>query len=477
MPSRRTLLVLVSGTLLLGGGSGLYLWQRHVQDETLRREMLPGVPTLTAWPAELRLQIETATRAVSRGENSAEALETLASLCRANGFLDEARRCYFALEATGEATALTRYRHALILAGYGEAEPAALALRQVLRDTPTYIPASIRLGDLLLKQGLVDEASEAFHQALGLDSEQPYALLGLARCAMERGEWTEARRHLEKVTALTQNRLGYDLIVTVYERLSLPDEAKALRARSKAQGTYRDLPDPWLDELIDLSCDPAQLGLAATTRKEAGDPAAARRLLDRALRFAPQDAKLHFQLALLLKEQRDFRGALPALQRCTELDPTFADGWVYLWDVLSELGQSAAARTAFATGLRHCPDSYGMNLMRARELKQAGQLRDAIPYFEKVIRLRPTEPDAAIDLALTHLALGQTEAALAAFHRALAAEPDHPLVLTTLAFHAIQSGQAGEARQWLERCQRQPRVSSKDLQQLTQFYRQTFLSP
>lgn len=449
-------------------------WLQKVKANEVRLHAVPAKPVLEGWPVEFQLRVEAALRAVPSATDTAAALRELAALLHANGFLAEASRCYSGLEQSGAADPKSLYRHAMILADYGEAAPALERLASVVRESPEYTPAPLRKGDLLLKQDRVEEASAAFSSVHQREPENPYATLGLARCEMDQGNWTRAREWLEATQSSSQQRLGYDLIVTVYERLGLQEEARQARARTKAQGTYRDMVDPWMDELRDLSYEPSQLALAATSHKENGNLERARALLNRALRFSPDDAKLHFQLGMMLKEQQAYKDALPHFERCTQLDPTFADGWVHLWDVLSALGLKEQARIAFATGLRHCPDSYGMNLMVARELRGSGRLREAVPYFEKVIRIRPTEPDAYIDLGLTHFALNDAARGIDAFERALVAEPDHPVVLTALTFHAIQAGDAAQALRWLERCRAQPRVSKEDLQQLTALFRSTF---
>ncbi len=88
----------------------------------------------------------------------------------------------------------------------------------------------------------------------------------------------------------------------------------------------------------------------------------------------------------------------------------------------------------------HCPDSPGLHLMRARHLKFAGHLTEAIDEFNASIRLRPTAADAYIELALTLLALNRVPEGMEEMKRALVAEPDQPVALSALAHHAIISG-------------------------------------
>ena len=422
------LIALVTIAALAGG----YWWTTSRQRTEVLRQALPPTPDLAAWPDEFPQRVSECEAAVQAGHDPETALGNLSRLYHANGFYAEAIHCYVALEYLEPGNPEWPHRHAVILSGFGDAEGALQLLRRVTRLSPDYLPARIRSGDLLLKQSRYDDAREAYQEVLDRSPNESHALLGLARCEFEAGDWESARVILEKVVGQTNYRLGYDLIVTVYQQLGLESRAEFVRAKQKASGAYRDPPDPWMELLHQHCYDVYRLTLIAGEAADRGNPKAAIRYLERGLSFAPQSASLHFQLALTLQDVGDLDQARHHLERCTDLDPDFADGWAYLSGLLTRLGRPAEADRVLATGLARCPDSPGLHLMNARRLKQAGDVDGAIREYQVSIALRPNEADASIELASLLFDLNRIEEGVARLQEALAAEPENPIALSTV---------------------------------------------
>jgi tetratricopeptide (TPR) repeat protein len=162
------------------------------------------------------------------------------------------------------------------------------------------------------------------------------------------------------------------------------------------------------------------------------------------------------------------------LEQSTVLDPKFSDAWAHLSNLHAAAGDLPTANRVLATGLRHNPDSYGLRLMRARRLKEAGRMPEAIKDYQFAIEARPNSPDAFIELAMAYFSTEAIDEAIAQLHHALAAEPEHPTALSTLAMHAISVGDEPAARQWIQRCRAQPRVRPEHLQTVVQNFQKTF---
>ena len=353
-------------------------------------------------------------------------------------------------------------------------EPAIKLWQQATRLAPDYLPARLRLADCLLKSNQTDQAAAEYERVRKQRPDDPYALLGLARIDLEAQRWDKAKERLETLVRQTNFNLGYDLIVSLYERLGFRAEAAAIRGSSKASGAYRDFPDPWLNDLMDDCFDPYRLGLTAGVAAQGGDPAMAIRLLQRAIRLAPDDVSSHFQLGGIAEMQKDLKLAQEQYELCTQLSPTFADGWAHLSDLQVKNGEPAAAERTLTEGLARCPDSPGLHLMRARKLRDARQAGDAITAYQTSIRLRPNEPEAYVELGNLYIDLGQEDAGVRQMQLAIDADPGDPAALGILAFHAIATGREAEARQWLNRIAHQPRVPREQSTVLFQAYQQAF---
>lgn len=473
MKSRRLLLSLGAGAVVLLLGAGAWWWRAGTVQRAVA-DALPPLPDLGAAPAAMRDYIVAAdTRARSR-LGAADGLRQLSRVYHANGFPEEALQCYAALQQREPTEARWFHLAALLTAGYGNLEPALELWHRATALDPAYTPARLRLGETYLKANRPTEAEAAFSEVLRLAPNDAYALFGLARLDFEAERWDAARQKLETVVNRTNFTLGYDLIVNLYERLGQTDRATAIRAAAKASGAYRDPPDPWFDGLIEDCYEPYRLGIAAGNFARNGDPATAVRLLQRAVEITPEDISSIFQLGTLLVQQRDHAGALQYLRRCTELAPEFADGWANLSALQAMIGETSAAARTLAEGLRNCPQSPGLHLQYARDLEKAGRFAESIVEYQTSIRLRPNEAEAYLDLATLLIRQGRNAEGVATVRRALEVEPGNPMALSVLAFNAILSGDEAAARRQFDEVRAQPRVPREQLQRLANAYREKF---
>ena len=449
-------------------------WWRTGRPAQIVAAALPPVPDLSDAVPALRERIVAADAQARRRFTAQNGLKELARLYQANGFLNEAMRCYAGLEQLEPSNPRWYHYHATILGGYGEIDRAIELWQRVIALAPDYIPPRLRLGDCFLKSDRIAEATAAYEGVLKISPDNPYAWLNLGRIDMEAKRWDQARVKLEKVVRDTKFTLGYDLIVHLYEQMGLHALATGIRGASKASGAYLDPPDPWLDELMDVCYDPYRLGLVAGFAAHTGQVPTALRLLRRAMELAPKDVTLHFQMGGIAVSQRDLHGAEEEFQKCTLLDPDFSDGWAQLSDIQEQQGERADAERTLAEGLRQCPNSPGLHLMRARRLRAAGRSGEAIAEFKASIRFRPNEPEAYTDLGSLYINLGNTDAGIQEMQKALDADPGDPMALGIMAIHAISTNNEPEARRWLNRVVIQPRVPHEQTSRLIAAYQQTF---
>jgi tetratricopeptide (TPR) repeat protein len=459
------------GAVLTSAGVG---WWRA---DARRTTVLTGLPPeTTAQPDAGELRTRLATVRVRTGGlmGGAAALGELSRLYHANGFSREAIQCYVVLEKLTPTEPRWLHRHATLLAGLGDTEAAAERWGHVRTMAPDYLGAQVRLGDLLLKENQATRAAAVFEAILNREKDHPHAMLGLARLDLEAGRWTEARERLEKVVAKTNYALGYDLIVTVWEHFGEHTRAAEMRGRAKASGAYRDVADPWIEELMGDCYDVFRLTIEAGAAGRRGEGATARRWLERAVGLAPDDVAPRFQLAALLAEQGDAISARREWERCTTVSPTFADAWAQWAASLRQARDQTGAERVLTAGLRACPESAGLWLMRARQFREAGRTAEAVSAYETAIRYRTNEADAFLELATTLFRMERVPEGLQRLAQGLAAEPEHPPTLALLAFHAITSGDEAAARAWMLRVARQPRVAREQEEKLRAAFRERF---
>ena len=473
---RRTRLAAVAfAAVLLGAGAwwGAHMWRQRA----IVAAHVPVAPSLSAWPAALADRIADAELEAQSWSRSAAGLAGLSRLYHANGFYAEALQCYDGLLALQPGEARWPHLAAGIHALYGRTDLALPLSRRATALAPDYLPAWVRLGDVLVKANQPDEAVAAYAEANRRSPGHPYALLGLARCAVARDDWTGARRFLNEAVAGHPDAIGpLSLLVSVSEKLGDEDTAEELRSRI-GRREFNDIPDPWLDGLADACFDAYRLSVTAAVANSAGEPARAIELLDAAIALAPRNASFRRQAAQIHLNGRNFAAARTQLEQAVTANPADADAWLLLITALRELGQADAAVGVLSRGLASCPQSPSLHLEYARWLKATGRLDAAIAEFRRCYELRPSEASPLVELAQVCFAAGRESEALAALHLALERQPAHPMALATLAFHAIsQRDERGALARW-EEIRRQPRAPRAVVRGLQQAFSQQFGHP
>jgi adenylate cyclase len=83
----------------------------------------------------------------------------------------------------------------------------------------------------------------------------------------------------------------------------------------------------------------------------------------------------------------------------------------------------------------------------AMSLTWAGRYEDAIPYYRKAFRLSPRpQPIWSVNLAWSHIAMGQYEEAIKILKRIAEIQPDHTRARTGLAEACVLGGREDDAR-------------------------------
>jgi tetratricopeptide (TPR) repeat protein len=471
-PNRRQIWWIVALALVLAGT--LFLSGRALQRHSVVAQSVPLRPNLADCPAELADQIMQAEAKARGWAHAATGLAGLSRLYHANGFYNEAMQCYQGLRQLEPGEARWLHLHASILAGFGRLDDALPLWRHAVALAPDYVPLRVHLGDSLLKANRPDAAAEAYRQAVGQDPGHPYALLGLARCAVSQNDWATARRCLKEAITLHPDFVGgLSLMVTAAEHFGDRSEADSLKAII-GRREFVDIPDPWLDGLSENCYDPYRLSVAAAVANLSGNLSAAQRLLERAIALAPGTSSYHRQLGSILFASRAGTRARQQLEKAVDLSPDDAESWILLINILTAMGETEIASQALASGLARCPQSPTLHLQRAHRLSTAGQREGAIAEFRESIRLRPSEAMPIVELAGAYFAANRTDEALAALREALSRQPEQPMALVTLTLYYIGAGDEASARAWWTHVQNQPQTSPEMVASIKQAFQQNF---
>jgi len=436
---------------------------------------IPPRPGLNGFPNALRRKIAMDEFRVRYAIAPISGLAALSRLYQANGFIGEAAQCYRGLIRLDPEN--PRWPHFLgaTLSDYGDMDSALPLLRRAASLAPGYIPARIHLADALLKSNQANAAAARYSAVLAISPENTYALLGLARCSLEANDWTSAQEYLKRATAADPTfGVAWALRVTVDEHFGNQAAADADEVQSKNGANFRDIPDPWTDDLWPDCYSPYLLRTAAAVASTAGDAKFALPLLRRAVLIGPSGAWNHRQLAELLRDSKQFPEAFTEMEKCVALDPGTAENWVDLMNLSRMMGNVAGAQRALADGLAHCPDSAALHLERGIELKQDGRYSEALADFQLVQRLQPDEPKNYIESAVIYIRLGELDKAAEELNAGIKVDPVNAELQCSLALYSINTADRAAAMTWLNRARANSRTPRERLSYLAWQFEERF---
>jgi tetratricopeptide (TPR) repeat protein len=144
-------------------------------------------------------------------------------------------------------------------------------------------------------------------------------------------------------------------------------------------------------------------------------------LLFLAWQLASPQAAEHMEAGIAADKQHQFDVAIREFKKTTELDPSFADGFISLGQAYMENADYASAIAPLKRALELNSDSLPAHQLLGYSLLSQGYATEAIPHLERA-------PDKTA-LGIAEIQAGQLAQAVANLQTALAAHPNDPDVL------------------------------------------------
>lgn len=214
-----------------------------------------------------------------------------------------------------------------------------------------------------------------------------------------------------------------------------------------------------------------------------GDYPAALNLLREAIQMDPESAFLHFAAGDMKLKIGQTAEALDFLKKAIQLDPSYRPPFVMAGSIMAAAGKDWDAADYLRKAVKLDPskeDAYlhlAISLTRLYEYEEAvaslknliklnndsvlgyyylgktySQMklhRDAAAYFKKSLELRPEFTQAAIDMAVSHEALGEIPIAIEIYQQVVGNDEDKITVLQRLIQLLIQQRRFEEALRYL----------------------------
>jgi tetratricopeptide (TPR) repeat protein len=323
------------------------------------------------------------------------------------------------------------YLHSALVAGADGPQAIELLRRaaQLCDTQPEARPMCLlRLGDVCLESGRLEEAQQAYAAVLGQRPDHPRAHLGLARLAVRRGEVAAALPHLRACADSPEvHKEAHLLLAEVHQRQG--DARAAAQAAQAAEG-LKDAPqaDPWVDEvrallvgrsgslrrMVELQgqkrLDEARALEERTTLENYPDIgylevgkgrlrqrrwAEAEQVIRQSLRLNDNSATAHFLLGRSLFEQRRFGPAADSFRRATELDVKYAPAYREWGRCAAAVGHNAEAIRHLREALKYAPQDADAHRELAGVLAAEGDRAGAQRHRDYAAQLGAGAPGPA----------------------------------------------------------------------------------
>jgi tetratricopeptide (TPR) repeat protein len=248
----------------------------------------------------------------------------------------------------------------------------------------------------------MDRAIYCWEKALELDPQQPQTHARLAEAWWTLGDLDKARMHYEAEMALGSE--DANLLLDFGEMLLEMDEV------TEAETRFRE-----------------------------------------ALEASPQNVSAHFGLGEVSLKRGKAEEALERFRLVLKLDPAMQGAHAKMARALVKLGKVNEAAKHVVIELRQSGADPQM-LQELGELLIEAQLsRHASKVLSRLVELRPDDPYAHHNLAVSYFMMGRYDDGITHCQKALKLKADYPLATYNLALAYMQKGDRDRARQYAAR--------------------------
>jgi tetratricopeptide (TPR) repeat protein len=426
----RRLLVaaLMLASMVLGIG-GTFCFRGHSPE--------PPALTLTGIDPAVVAAVDNARAGVRRSPRSGSAWGRLGMVLAAHDFAAEANLCFAQAERLEPLQPRWPYYQGVALS-QGDPEAAIPKFERSVQLCD-YVPdiARLRLGELFMIQGRLEEAADQFHHLLQRQDpkkgtvplssrgQSPFsgtnakAHLGLARVAYRKGDLETSFRHLglARTDPRTQ-KAAHLFLAEIQQRSGNPGAAEEAQRQGASLPDDPTWPDPFVEAVAQLRTGKQAALERADKRLRQGRISEAVALLQDTVRDYPDSDWAWYLLGKALNQRQDWLAAEQALRRAAQLTPEAAEIQFHRGVALFQLSQKG--------------DS------------PLGALQAATACFRKATQLKPDYDVAYHNLGQCLRRQGDRAGALSAFRAALRCEPNLVEARTALAELLAKKDQQAE---------------------------------
>ncbi len=301
----------------------------------------------------------------------------------------------------------------------GDDRGAEAELREALSLAPSYFPALMALGQVLVRQGRLEEALDATRRAVARsDDADPGAYVQLALLAARAGQSLQAVNFLEALRARRPRSPGIDTARGVL--------ASASKDPRSAETFYRAA----------LRLDPAAsepMGRLFVLFQDSGREVELEVDLRRALQVNDRSV-LHLNwMGLILAKKGETAEAERLSRRALDLAPDFGGTMANMGSLYGREGRLEEAAEILRRAVRIEPRHLESRINLGAALAKLGRYDEAIENLLQARQLGVRSAELLNALGLAYAQAGRTQEAAAVLRESLTVSPDQPRTRQLLA--------------------------------------------
>ncbi len=359
----------------------------------------PPAVDLTDADPEVKQAIDEARQAVHKAPRSAAAWGKLGMVLVAHDFRGEAAVALAEAERLDPNEPRWPYlQGTALLRDYPERALPPLRRAAALSREPA---VRLRLAEVLLDRGQVDEAEDLFRQVGRADADNARVEFGLARVARARGDPAGCLKRLQQAADLprTRPRAVHALLAELYRQF--PGKgAEAEREQETVARLPEDppWPDPYAQDAMSLRVGKQVRLEKAGALRRAGQVRDAETLMQETVRLYPKSDLAWLELGAVRVQANKFAGAEQAYERATKLGPTrfeahFRLGVAIYFQRAHRPGALTDAARAFREAIRLAPTVYPAYFRLGMCLEDLHDRAGAVRAYQATLRCRPDHPE------------------------------------------------------------------------------------
>jgi len=263
-------------------------------------------------------------------------------------------------------------------------DPAGKDAERAQQEAVARRPTADNYYRLALASADLDDRRRALHEAVRLDPGHARALTDLARVLLALGREHDVRAILDRAVAAAPDHLPAQLA----HAASLRAAGFALAAAEATRALEAKFPRSvrLLEELVEVE-------------QRDHRPAAAVKLLERALSQSADDASAWRELVELHRTSGDVAGALLACDRLVAARPELLSGYLLMAEVHAVARRWDEALATVRSALAIAPEDPQLHERMGRLLHQAGRSQQAVAALSRSLDVNPQNPELRAYLA------------------------------------------------------------------------------